>query len=118
MPVRLAHALSVNDRCARSTARELVTFPLVSLNSSAPPIRPRAHLAPVTVPPVPFPDASETVVPRPSSKVQCATSPLRMPAAAGGVTGASAPTGARRPAAARRAGSASVPISSAESARS
>ena len=54
----------------------IVTLLLVPLNESASPNLPAVdQVAPEIVPVLPFPDASETVVPEPSSNPYAATSP-------------------------------------------
>src|SRR5947209_3719446 len=74
----LTHASSVIplDRCS-DAASGTVTSALVPLNCNAPPYFPDAdHVAFVIVPLLPFPDASVTVVPEPSSNPYAATNPL------------------------------------------
>ena len=71
------HASSVIPvvRCS-DAASGIVTSALVPLNFSAPPYLPVvAHVALVSVPVLPFPDASVTVVPDPSSNPYAATNP-------------------------------------------
>ena len=74
----LTHASSVIplERCSEA-ASGTVTSALVPLNCSALPYLPvAAQVAPVIVPVLPFPDASATVVPEPSSKPYAATRPV------------------------------------------
>src|SRR6202035_2397175 len=70
----------------------IVTTALLPLNCSALPYLPvAAQVAPVIVPVWPFPDASVTVVPEPSSNPYAATSPVGADIEAGADTSSATP---------------------------
>src|SRR3954469_7639375 len=72
----LTNAETVNVLRSRLLASGIVTQLLLPLKLSAPPYLPVVHVVPLSVPPLPEPEASATVPPDPSLKPYAATRPL------------------------------------------